>query len=56
MKLTKEYIAIAAICWLETIALLQGINGVILSLVIATIAGLAGFGAGKITANRRLWS
>jgi len=36
-------ISIAGIIILEAIALLQGINGVLLTTVIAVIAGLAGY-------------
>lgn len=35
--------AIACIAWIETVALQMGYNGTILKLVIAVIAGLAGF-------------
>jgi len=42
MQYVRE-VAIAGIVVLESIALLKGIDGQILSLVIATIAGIAGY-------------
>jgi len=41
-------VAIAGIVVLEAIALLQGIDGTLLSMVIATIAGIAGYTFKKI--------
>ena len=41
-------VAIAGIVVLEAIALLQGIDGALLSMVIATIAGRAGYTLKKI--------
>ena len=41
-------VAIAGIVVLEAIALLQGIDGTLLSMVIATIAGIAGYTLKKI--------
>jgi len=41
-------IAIAGIVILEAIALMKGIDGQVLSLVIATIAGIAGYTLRKI--------
>jgi len=42
MQYIRE-VAIAGIVVLEAIALMKGIDGQILSLVIATIAGIAGY-------------
>jgi len=47
---SKHYVTITAILSitvLEGLAILQGINGIILSSTIGVIAGLAGFLAGK---------
>jgi len=41
-------VAIAGIVLLESIALYKGIDGQVLSLVIATIAGIAGYTLRKI--------
>ena len=42
-KTAIKITAIGAIAFLEGIALLKGIDGVILSMVIATISGIAGY-------------
>jgi len=47
MSYIKE-VAIAGIVILEAIALYKGIDGQILSLVIATIAGVAGYTLRKV--------
>jgi len=47
MQYVRE-IAIAGIVLLEAIALMKGIDGQVLSLVIATIAGIAGYTLRKI--------
>ncbi len=41
-------VAIAGIVVLEAIALCKGIDGAILSMVIATIAGIAGYSLRKV--------
>ena len=45
-------VGIAGIVILEGIALAQGINGVLLTMVIGTIAGIAGYQLGFVKANR----
>lgn len=45
--------AIAAIVILEAIALLKGINGVLLTSVIATLAGIAGWAAPTMKLKKR---
>lgn len=40
-------IVIVLIVWLETIALLKGVNGVLLTTVIGTLASMVGFSIGK---------
>ena len=48
--MSKHYVTIAAIlsiAVIEGLAILQGINGVILSSAIGVLAGLGGFIAGK---------
>jgi len=47
MEYIRE-VAIAGLVILEAIALLKGIDGQVLSLVIATIAGIAGYTLRKI--------
>jgi len=47
MSYVRE-VAIAGIVILEVIALVKGIDGQILSLVIATIAGIAGYTLRKV--------
>jgi len=42
-KTAIKITAIGAIAFLESIALYKGIDGVILSMVIATISGIAGY-------------
>ena len=44
-------LGIGSIFVLEMVALLQGINGTALALSIAGIAGLAGYGVGKVGAR-----
>lgn len=49
--MSKHYVTIAAILSitvLEGLAIMQGINGIILSSTIGVIAGLAGFIVGKV--------
>ena len=46
--LNKTILAIIAITFLETLAIFKSIDGAILGIAIATIAGLAGYQAGKI--------
>lgn len=47
--------AILALLALETVALLKGVNGAYLSIVITAIAGLGGYQVGKvITAKRQV--
>lgn len=45
--------AIITLAALEAVALLKGINGATLSLIIAAIAGLGGFEVHKWTASRQ---
>ena len=47
-------LGIGSIFVLEMVALLQGINGTALALAIAGIAGLAGYGVGKVGSARIL--
>jgi len=44
---SKTIIAIVAITILESIALLKGVNGALLSICIAAIAGLGGYEIGS---------
>ncbi|GAJ05869.1 unnamed protein product [marine sediment metagenome] len=45
--------AILALLALETVALLKGVNGAYLSIVITAIAGLGGYQVGKVITARR---
>ena len=45
----KALVAMGCITILEAIALLQGINGTLLSLGLAALAGLGGYALGKRT-------
>ncbi|GAI02702.1 unnamed protein product [marine sediment metagenome] len=47
-EIIVEVVAILAIAGLITVAMLQGINGVLLSIGTAAIAGLAGYTIPKI--------
>ena len=47
MEYIRE-VAIAGLVILEAIALLKGVDGQVLSLVIATIAGIAGYTLKKV--------
>lgn len=46
---TETIVAISCITLLEAIALLKGIDGTYLSIVIAVIAGLGGYGVAKVS-------
>ncbi|MBA7542419.1 hypothetical protein ES705_34740 [subsurface metagenome] len=46
-------VAIVALATLEIVALIKGINGAYLTIVISAIAGLGGYQAGKVVTTRR---
>jgi hypothetical protein len=52
-KVKTEIISIMAIAWLETIALLKGVDGAYFSTVIATIGAIAGYHIGRTRKRRR---
>lgn len=45
--------AIIALLALETVALLKGVNGAYLAIVITAIAGLGGYQVGKVITTKR---
>ncbi len=45
--------AIIALAAIEIVALLKGINGAYLAIVITAVAGLGGYQAGKVITTRR---
>lgn len=48
MKVKTEWIAIAAIVWLETVALCMDVNGALLTSTITVVAGFGGYSIGKL--------
>lgn len=52
-KTALKVAAILGLTLIESIALFQGIDGALLTLVVGSIAGLAGYGIGSYRADKR---
>jgi len=52
-EVKTEIVSILVLGWLETVALLKGVDGAYFSTVIATIGAIAGYHLGRTRKRRR---